>query len=35
MAVLGIASVVSGENTLRVSLADILPLDTYDDGEEG
>lgn len=35
MAVLGIASVVSGENTLRVSLADILPLDTYNDGEEG
>jgi hypothetical protein len=26
MAVLGIASVVSGENTLRVSLSDILPL---------
>ncbi|MGE4192243.1 MAG: hypothetical protein AB7E51_02520 [Pseudodesulfovibrio sp.] len=36
MAVLGIASVIRGENTLRVSLADILPLDTgAGGGEEG
>ena len=36
MAVIGIASVVRGENTLRVSLADILPLDTDDcTGDDG